>query len=83
MTTAAELAAPLPSISLAALEERAALQTRRDRKYIVAIDTLTELVSALEQRYAALEIAARRVFCYDSVYFDSDCRACYRAHIQG
>ena len=83
MMTAAGLVAPLAATSLSELEQRAALQTRRERKYIVSIDTLTDLVHVLQPDHGVLDIDGRRAFAYDSVYFDSQCRACYRAHIQG
>lgn len=73
MTTAERLAhalLPLPSISLAELDGRAALQRRTDRKYLVGWAAFERLVGELRD-HCALEIASRRAFDYDSVYFDT------------
>jgi len=61
----------LPGISLDALNDAAALQTRVDRKYILDAAELSALLNVLPDRLAALEIDGQRSFGYESVYFDT------------
>jgi hypothetical protein len=62
----------LPAIGLDELMERAALQTRMDRKYLLPVDTADALLAGLEPAEARiLEIGSVRVFAYESVYFDT------------
>jgi hypothetical protein len=75
--------AGLPAVSLAEVTERAALQTRVDRKYLVPVDRFAELAAALPGSWAALEIDQRRGFAYESVYFDTPDLLTYRHHLQG
>ena len=63
--------ADLPAVSLAEVMERAALQTRVDRKHLVPVDRFAELAAGLPGSWAALEIDSRRGFAYESVYFDT------------
>ena len=72
------------AVSLPELEDRAALQTRVDRKYIVDYETLERLFSELgDDDYLALEIDGERLQQYDSVYFDTPELMSYRDHLQG
>jgi hypothetical protein len=77
------LAACFDPVSLEDLNARAALLTRVDRKYIVDLQTLDELVDVLCKDFLVLEIDERRVFSYDTVYFDSPGLTAYHAHVQG
>jgi|1186.fasta_scaffold306163_2 hypothetical protein len=70
-------------ISLVELNSRAALLCRLDNKYIVDLQTLDDLVDALRKDFLVLEIDERRVFNYETVYFDSPELDNYRAHVQG
>ncbi len=72
----------LPRIDLPTLESGAALLTRVDRKYVVALATFERLVAALDDEWRALEIDGRRLFGYSSVYFDTPDLLSYRAHLQ-
>ena len=74
----------LPAVDLRSLESGAALLTRIDRKYVVPVVTAEHLIAELEGRddWAALEIDGRRVFGYESVYFDTPDLTTYRAHLQ-
>jgi hypothetical protein len=63
--------------------EQAALQTRTDRKYLVPVDQLAELIDRLPGAWAVLEIDRRRGFAYESVYFDTPDLLTYRQHLQG
>jgi hypothetical protein len=71
------------AVSLQEVEERAALQMRVDRKYIVDLETLERLLSNLGDDYRALEVDGERLQQYDSVYFDTPDLAGYKAHLQG
>jgi VTC domain-containing protein len=65
----------LPPIGLAELEERAALRTRIDRKYLMteaAAERMLDLPGA-----RALEIDGVRHFTYESLYFDTPELASY------
>jgi hypothetical protein len=71
------------AVSLQEVEERAALQMRVDRKYIVDFETAERLFSGLGDDFRALEIDGERLQRYDSVYFDTPELAGYRDHLQG
>ena len=73
----------LPSISLESLMEQAELQTRVDRKYLVPADLAADLIREMSDRLRALEIDDRRLFRYESVYFDTDDYECFNSHRQG
>ena len=66
-----DLVGRLASVSLAEMNDAAALQQRIDRKYIVDHHQLGELVHHLGSRLAALEIDGTRSFGYESTYFDT------------
>lgn len=71
--SAAALAALRP-VSLAELEQTAALQTRVDRKYVVPREVVDHLVRELAggpEPAWVLEIDGARSFAYESVYFDT------------
>jgi hypothetical protein len=73
---AARLELPAP-VGLDDLQAAAALLTRRDRKYIVPEAVAAELVARLAGASRALEMAGRRSFRYESVYFDTPADASY------
>jgi hypothetical protein len=73
----------LSPITLPALLERAALQSRFDRKYIVDNGVVEALIARLATSLVALEIDGRRRFRYESVYFDTRDLQLYRDHRQG
>lgn len=56
---------------LDALNRRARLQTRKDRKYVLDADDLVGLLDALPMDTRVLETDGRRWFRYESVYFDT------------
>lgn len=77
----------LPAISLDELNARAALQTRRDRKYILNQYMASELVtwlSSVDSREDArvLDINGNRSSLYDSIYLDTPEMTCYRMAVQ-
>ncbi|MEU8354044.1 MULTISPECIES: polyphosphate polymerase domain-containing protein [unclassified Streptomyces] len=61
----------LPPISLDELIERASLQTRFDRKYVLPVDTVGALLEQLPAGTRVLEIGESRSFSYRSLYFDT------------
>ena len=65
-------------IGLTELAEQASLLTRIDRKYLVEVDRVDEVVAALPSTTRVLQIEARRQFCYRSVYFDTPDLVAYR-----
>ena len=72
------------SISLDELNEKAAMQTRVDRKYIVDADYAASILAELPADEAAvLEIDGQREFAYDSVYSDTPDLVSYKASAIG
>ncbi|MFD6447864.1 polyphosphate polymerase domain-containing protein [Promicromonospora sp. NPDC060204] len=67
----------LAPVTLDELNEAAALQTRRDRKYVLTPDELDDLLAALPPA-RVLEIDGSRSFAYDSTYFDTPELDAYR-----
>ncbi|MFC7530927.1 polyphosphate polymerase domain-containing protein [Actinoplanes sp. GCM10030250] len=63
--------AALPPVELAEIEERAALQSRFDRKYMVPLGEAGWLLEALAPDARVLEIDGRRHFTYESLYLDT------------
>ena len=61
----------LPGVGLTTLNDRAALQERHDRKYVLAEGQAEVLLAALPAGSAVLEIDGRRDFGYVSTYFDT------------
>jgi hypothetical protein len=69
--------AALPAISLDDLVVRAALLDRMERKYLLPRQDIDGLVAALGPGTQVLDIAGRREFEYQSVYFDTPDLLCY------
>ncbi|MER7167605.1 polyphosphate polymerase domain-containing protein [Micromonospora sp. NPDC000207] len=61
----------LAPVGLTELVERAALHTRIDRKYVVAVADLPYLLGRLPSDTRVLDIDGERSFRYESVYFDT------------
>lgn len=66
-----EALAGLAPIGLDEVDDRMALQTRSDLKYVVDRSVLTDLVGELGADATVLEIDGLRTFRYESVYFDT------------
>jgi VTC domain len=77
--------AALQPIGLEELVERASLQTRVDRKYVLPLAAVEELVAELDrtEEVAALDMAGQRSFGYASLYFDSPDLAAYHLAARG
>ena len=69
-------------IGLDQLMAQAELQTRTDRKYFVPAGVFRRFAADLAGDFDVLDIDRRRLFRYESVYFDSPRLATYRAHLQ-
>ncbi|MGC5031308.1 polyphosphate polymerase domain-containing protein [Micromonospora sp. DT229] len=69
--------ADLAPVGLTELVDQAALQTRVDRKYLVPLEEVSQLLAQLSACARVLEIDAARVFRYESVYFDTPRLASY------
>lgn len=67
----------LAPVTLDELNQAAALQTRRDRKYVLTPDELDDLLATLPPA-RVLEIDGSRSFAYDSTYFDTPELDAYR-----
>ncbi|MEH1129771.1 polyphosphate polymerase domain-containing protein [Micromonospora sp. CPCC 206061] len=75
------LCPPLWSLDPVGLDELvacAALQTRFDRKYLLPVQRVPELLAGLDPATRVLEIDGRRSFGYESVYFDTPDLVSYR-----
>ncbi|WP_067431916.1 polyphosphate polymerase domain-containing protein [Nocardioides jensenii] len=70
-------------ISLAEVVEAAALQTRVDRKYLIAPDAFADLMQGLAGTCRVLDIDGLRDFRYESVYFDTAGLDSYRRAATG
>lgn len=75
--------ASMGSIDLPTLQSVADLQTRFDRKYLVAPATAARVIGQLAGQLSVLEIAGQRQSRYQSVYFDTPERDSYRAAVHG
>ncbi|MEU8159432.1 VTC domain-containing protein [Micromonospora parva] len=69
--------ARLAPVTLAEVIDRAALQCRVDRKYVITVDELPHLLDHLTPYARVLDIEGERTFRYESVYFDTPCLASY------
>lgn len=70
-------------ISLADINARAGLQKRADNKYFVPWPIFVEFTKILSQTYSVMEIDGRRIFSYDTQYFDTPDLHNYWCHVQG
>jgi hypothetical protein len=75
------LVSRLRPASLESIDERASLQRREDNKYLVPLDRLETLMGALRDDHDVLEIDGRRIFEYESTYFDTPELRCFRDHV--
>jgi VTC domain len=78
-----EVVAQFPSVSLAALDDRAALLRRVDAKYAIDRDSFLELARTLRDDHEVLEIDGRREFGYCTTYFETPELRCFSDHVEG
>jgi VTC domain len=67
----------LDSVTLEQIQELADLQTRIDRKYVLPVSLVAEMIDA-QDSLMVLEIGGQRRFGYESVYFDTPDLVSYR-----
>lgn len=70
-------------ISLEEVMSEAALQTRVDKKFLLNSGQFTELMGRLGEDFRIMQIGERRLFNYESVYFDTPELEMFTAHKQG
>ncbi len=70
-------------ISLEEVVSEAALQTRVDKKFLLNAVEFTELMDRLGPAFRIMQIKDRRLFNYESVYFDTPDLQMFTAHKQG
>jgi hypothetical protein len=70
------------SVGLDTLVEHAALMQRTDRKYIVPVDAVRQLVTEIADTHRVLEIKGRRYTTYSTLYFDTADQLSAHAHVQ-
>lgn len=75
--------AELPPVGLDEVLSVAGLQTRTDHKYLLTPEQFTAMLDGLGGDFSVLEMEGRRLFDYESVYFDTLDLALFRAHRQG
>lgn len=73
----------LEPISLSAVNQVAALQTRVDHTFLVPAEAMREIGERLQGKFKALEINDERLMKYESTYFDTPELSLFRAHRQG
>jgi len=59
------------------------LMNRVDQKFILTDNQLDQLLPELAKHYSVLEISGKRIFSYDSLYFDTPALDFYRDHHNG
>jgi VTC domain len=70
-------------ISLKGLNAKAEMMSRIDNKYVVGRASLQNVLPVLAQQFDVLEIDQRRVFTYDTRYFDNRAHNSFYDHHQG
>lgn len=74
--------ARMAPITLAELEAGAALQVRREHKYVITTAEAAALLERLAGSHRALEIDGLRSFRYRTTYYDTPELLSYREHLQ-
>lgn len=74
--------ATFPPISLAETQNRAEFMTRKDRKYLLPVDLLGDLLHLAPEGTSVMEIDGQRLFRYHSIYFDEADRSAYLAGLR-
>lgn len=70
-------------VCLNTLNVRAEMMVRLDNKYIIKGNILNDAKKSLASHFDNLEIDHRRVFAYDTCYFDDENLRCFYDHHQG
>ena len=69
-------------ITLAAMDE-VALMERVDEKFTVSLKSTLEVLSKISDKYYCLEIDRKRLFNYQTEYFDNDNKTLFKNHQNG
>ena len=69
-------------ISLRAMDE-VALMERVDEKFTVSLKKTLEVLSKISDKYYCLEINGKRLFNYQTEYFDNDNKTLFKNHQNG
>lgn len=64
-------------------QNRAALMSRTDSKHLLPISKLHDFLSALTEDYSILNAFGKRIFNYQTTYFDDEKRRFYHEHHNG
>lgn len=59
------------------------LMNRVDTKYLIPRHQLNEIIGGLKPHYNILELQHKRIFRYDTLYFDTPARLFYHQHLRG
>lgn len=78
-----ELLASFEKISLDRLEESGLFQNRIDRKFVLPVDEINELLSFCQTDYHVLEVGGKRTFEYVTDYYDTGRFDFYFQHHRG
>lgn len=81
--TLGALTAELRPVTLEVVLATANLQARVDRKYVVPLDSLADVLGTIGDQLHVLEIDGLRGFSYESVYFDTPSLTAYHQHAHG
>lgn len=82
MSPIEEQLASFSRIDLAELNQRAALMTRKDTKYLLTSPQVLAFLAQTGSHFDVLDIGGKTAFDYHSAYFDSDSLHCFRDHNQ-
>ena len=77
----ADLLKTFDSISLAGLQEKSELMERREIKYLLHINKLSDVLALMKEEYEILDINNIRMFHYENVYFDTPEYYFYHQHL--
>ncbi len=83
MTSWLDTVRSLRPLTLEQVDAQAALQSRVDRKYLMAPQEWAWVLAALSSTPSVLQIAGRRSFGYASTYYDTPTLDCYRDAARG
>lgn len=70
-------------VSLDDLNASAEMLTRVDRKYVLSLDRVSDLLAELPASVGVLEIEGQRRFDYETIYFDTPDLLCFAMSARG
>lgn len=69
-------------VTLEELNQKAAMLERSENKYIISVNQLHHLADELKKEFDILEIGEKRIFSYETIYFDDTKHICFVHHKQ-